>query len=316
MDNMKMVSIIIPVFNADRFIEGCLSALQKLDYPKDKYEIIIIDNGSTDKTVEMAQKHLIKFFALPKVTISHLRNFGVAQSKGDILAFIDADCIAPSSWLKQSTQLLENQTIGAVGSWYQLPHQARFLERVWDVHMSCRRLKMGDIDWVPSGNLIMLKNVFNKIGGFNEALTTSEDVDICQRIHGANFSIFTHPDLAVIHLGESKDLKQFILKEKWRGEGVLQNLVHEFPYIRFNKALVFTGITFLAVVGILVTLGWQKHVFLYAFSVLLFVIPIYLAIRACHSSRQWKYFFPLMFLFKIYAFARISSAFNFKVWRK
>jgi len=313
---MEKVSIIIPVFNADRYIEQCLSALQDLDYFKDKIEIIVVDNGSTDKTVELIKKFSVISFILPKVTISHLRNFGAGQARGDYLGFIDADCIVPSSWLKRAIELLKNERIGAVGSWYQLPLKTRFLERVWNAHMGSRRLKMGDIDWIPSGNLIVPKNVYNKIGGFNETLTTSEDVDICQRIHGAGLLVYTHPDLSVIHLGESKDLKQFLLKEKWRGEGVLQNVIREFPHIRFNKAIAFTGITLWAMVGILVSWGVHNYIFLYSSLLLLFLIPLYLSIKACISSGQWKYCMPLMCLFVLYAFARVLSAFNPKVWIK
>jgi glycosyltransferase involved in cell wall biosynthesis len=313
---MEIVSIIIPVFNADKYINRCLSVLQELDYPKDKYEIIIVDNGSADKTIEIAEKYPVQSFVLPKVTISRLRNFGGSKAKGDYLAFIDADCIAPSSWLKKSIELLKDKRVGAVGSWYQLPPKTRFLERVWDAHMSFRRLKMGDIDWVPSGNLIVSKIVYQKIGGFNEALTTSEDVDICDRIHKAGFSILTHPDLAVIHLGESKDLKQFLLKEKWRGEGVLQNCFREFPNIKFNKAIAFAGVTLLAMVGILLSFTAHNYPFLDFSLLLLFFIPLYLTIKACMQSRQWEYCIPLIFLFLVYAMARILSAFNLRVWKK
>jgi len=316
LDNMKMVSIIIPVFNADKYIAQCLSALQNIEYSKDKYEIIVVDNGSTDKTSEIVRTYPVKFFVLPKVTISRLRNFGVSQAKGDILAFIDADCIAPSSWLTKSTELLRQEKVGAVGSWYQLPLKTYFLERVWNAHMVSRRLRIGDIDWVPSGNLMILKNVYKKINGFNESLTTSEDVDICQRIHLLGFRVFTHPDLAVVHLGESKDLRQFILKEKWRGEGVLQNFICEFPNIKFNKALVFTGITFLAMIGILASMGWRNYIFLDFSLLLLFLVPLYLTIKACVLSGQWKYGMPLMFLFVLYAFARVLSIFNPTVWKK
>jgi len=209
--DMLFVSIIIPAFNAEQYIEKCLLSLQGLDYPKDKYEVLVIDNGSSDRTVEVA-KHCSAQLWEEGGTISRLRNFGVEKSKGSILAFLDADCVAPSHWLKEGIQLLKNEKIGAVGSWYQLPADTTLVERVWDLQMSSRREKIGDINWVPSGNLIMTKSVFYSVGGFEEDLTTSEDVDLCQRVREQGLRVYTDPILAVEHLGNPKTIERFFIQ--------------------------------------------------------------------------------------------------------
>jgi len=310
-----MITIIIPVFNAERYIGPCLDALQKLDYPTDLIEIIVMDNGSRDRTVDIVKGYGVRLFILPQVTISQLRNTGAQHARGEYLAFIDADCLAGEAWLKLSTQILKDSAIGAAGCWYRLSPKSVFLEKVWNAHMGARSATIGDIDWVPSGNLIMPKSVFDKIGGFDESLTTAEDVDICRRIHHAGLSVFSHPALAVVHLGESKNLKQFVLKEKWRGEGVLQNLVREFPHIHLNKAILFTFITLLALIAILVSVGQHNRSALLLSVILLLAAPCYLTLKACFSSRQWQYCLPLIFLFVVYGVARILSAFSPRVWK-
>lgn len=313
--SVPVVSIIIPAFNAEKYIEKCLLSLQGLDYPKDKYEVLVIDNGSSDRTVEIAQ-HFSAQLWVEKGSISRLRNSGVKKSKGDILAFLDADCVAPSHWLREGIRLLKNETIGAVGSWYQLPGDTTLVERVWDLHMSSRREKIGDINWVPSGNLIMTKSVFDSVGGFEEDLNTSEDVDLCQRVRKQGSRVYTDPILAVEHLGNPKTIKEFFIKEKWRGEGVLQNLIRKKAVSRLNKAVLYSIITtlllILLIIGSFVWL-WKGNSLFFMFSVIaLLFISLLLSIRIIISSRKWKYLPVLMFLFFLFGVSRSMSFFSFK----
>ena len=316
---MEMVSIIIPVFNADKYINRCLSALQDLDYPKDKYEILIIDNGSSDQTVDIVKKYPVKLLIKIKCNISILRNWGANQAHGDIFAFIDADCVPQKDWLSQASTLLQLDNVGATGCWYALPKDTTLVERTWDILTSIRREKIGTIDWVPSGNLIIRKEVFDQINGFDEFLITSEDVDICQRIIKAGLLIYSHPIVAVEHLGNPKTLKQFFLKEKWRGEGVLQNAFQKFPHIEFNNALLFGIISFIFILGILGGIYlWfirgQEQLFL--FSILgLLIVPSLMTIKTLLQRHQWSKFFILLLLFIVYGLARASSMLNPRIWK-
>ena len=94
------VSIIIPSLNVEKYIEDCLDAIHMLYYPKDKLEIILVDNGSTDRTRKIASTCGARVLIRRGCNISALRNFGVSQSKGEIIAFLDADCIVSKDWLK------------------------------------------------------------------------------------------------------------------------------------------------------------------------------------------------------------------------
>ncbi|MBN1869507.1 MAG: glycosyltransferase [Candidatus Omnitrophica bacterium] len=313
--DVPVVSIIIPAYNAEQYIEKCLRSLQQLDYPKDKYEVIVIDNGSSDGTVKIVQHYSTQLW-VEKGNISSLRNSGAKKSKGDILAFLDADCVAPSHWLREGIRLLENKTIGAVGSWYQLPVNTTLVERVWDLHMSSRREKIGDINWVPSGNLIMTKSVFYSIGGFEEDLKTSEDVDLCQRVRKQGLSVYAHPRLAVEHLGNPKTIKDFFIKEKWRGDGVLQNLIRKKAESGLNKAVLYsistTLLLVLFIIGSFVWL-WNGNSLFFMFSLLaLLLVPLFLSLRIVISCRKWKYLPVLMFLFFLFGVSRSMSFFSFK----
>ena len=87
-------SVIIPMKNEEKFIGPCLSSICNNNFPVGEYEIICIDNGSTDNTVEIAKSHTDKVYLLPGVSISALRNFGANKASGKFLAFVDADKVS------------------------------------------------------------------------------------------------------------------------------------------------------------------------------------------------------------------------------
>lgn len=311
------VSIIIPVLNAERFISDCLSHILKLDPGQVDYEVLVVDNGSTDKTLQLVKTFPVKFIVEPKVTISRLRNIGAQRTSGSILAFLDADCLVPPTWIINCLQIFKDSSIGATGCWYQLPPNPTFTERTWDIVTKLRREKIGDIDWVPSGDLIVRRNVFEQINGFDENLITSEDVDICRRIRSAGYQIYSHPKIAVIHLGNPKNIAHLIKKEKWRGIGVLQNQLRASTKFNLDKATYLAVYSFIFLSGSLIGgFIWlaQGAPLFFIFSVFLFLIaPVLLSTRYVVITKQYVYFFPLVMLFVIYSFSRVLSIFSTEV---
>lgn len=324
----KLVSVIIPVLNAAKHIEQCLKSLVNLEYPKEKVEIIVVDNGSTDDTVEILKKFKVQVLSKENCTIAALRNFGVKQAlkqrdcfgasrlamtlldnpKVEYLAFVDADCIVPPDWLREAIELLRQDGVSATGCWYALPDEPSFVAKAWDAHMENRRAKVGEIDWVPSGNLIMRRQVFEKIGGFNEFLFTSEDVDICERIRKAGYKIFAHPKLAIVHLGNPKSISDFFKKEVWRGKGVLQNL-------RFNKSISFALVSLFFFITTAIGLFRANKIIFLGSLVGILAAPVMLSMKAIISSKRWLYFFPLTFLFLIFGLSRAFSLFSPGAWK-
>ena len=100
MNNIPYISVIVPVYNGETTIGKCVEALLNQDYPKDKYEVIIVDNNSKDKTAEVIDQYPVTY-ALEKGTQSSYaaRNSAIKMAKGDVLAFTDSDCIANNSFM-------------------------------------------------------------------------------------------------------------------------------------------------------------------------------------------------------------------------
>lgn len=101
-----MISIIVPALNEEDYIEECLKSLVGQKYSKE-YEIIVVDNGSEDKTREIAEKYCDKLLFEPGIGLAQVRNKGIEEAEGDIVALTDADCIASEKWLKELEKSLK-----------------------------------------------------------------------------------------------------------------------------------------------------------------------------------------------------------------
>jgi mycofactocin system glycosyltransferase len=207
METLPFVSVIIPVYNRPRDIAACLDSLLKLDYPKEKLEIIVVDDASTDKTRDVISRYPVKMITNPKNRQApHCRNLGAARARGDILAFIDSDCLADRTWLRELVPAFKDLKIAAVGGIVESYHHTRALDRYEQVRSS---LKMGlwpkrsasnnPFFYVPSCNLLVRREGFLETGGFNESLVVGEDVDLCWRIRRQGFHIDYLPSGRVLH---------------------------------------------------------------------------------------------------------------------
>jgi glycosyltransferase involved in cell wall biosynthesis len=217
------VSFIIPVLNGERDIERCLLSVRNLNFPKEQYEVLIMDNGSTDKTHQIVRRLGFELHVVPKVKVGALRNGGVALTHGNYLAFVDADVELTPCWLQAGLAAFEDPQVVAAGCFPRVPQPATWVQQTWDVHQRGRQRERRPVAWLPSMNLLARRDVFLKIGGFNEQLETAEDVDLCYRL-GQHGTILCIPDMEAIHWGEARDIRSFWRKEAWRGIGNLRGV--------------------------------------------------------------------------------------------
>src|SRR5690554_7504849 len=121
----KFISVIVPAHNEDKYISQCLESLSTQDYPKSLYEIIVVDNNSADKTSEIAANFNVKILQQSTGPVGAVRNAGASLAKGGLLAFIDADCVAPKDWLSIGTRALlasDSAAYGGGSDLRQSPH--------------------------------------------------------------------------------------------------------------------------------------------------------------------------------------------------
>ncbi|MEM2896256.1 MAG: glycosyltransferase [Candidatus Bathyarchaeia archaeon] len=185
------ISIIIPSLNEERYIKKCLLSLLNQSYDKD-YEIIVVDGGSTDKTIDIAKKFADKVIVSSR-PVGKARNSGARIAKGNIYAFIDADTIASREWLSTIEKSLigQKEVAGVLGP--TLPYDGCAWDHISYKIATCWLQKfslMLRFPHVAGFNCAYKKDPFWKAGGFDEKRTLSEDVMLSFKIREFGRIIF------------------------------------------------------------------------------------------------------------------------------
>jgi glycosyltransferase involved in cell wall biosynthesis len=181
---MAKISIIVPAFNEEKFLGNCLLSLREQEF-KD-FEIIVVDNNSTDKTVEIAKKFGAILVSEKKQGVAFARNKGAKVAKGEVLAFTDADTILPKNWLSRIKKEFEKDkelvAFGGSCEFYSGPISARLASKfLLKPFLILDKFFSGGFNLMGC-NMAIKREAFLRVGGFNENLKLNEDVEISYRL--------------------------------------------------------------------------------------------------------------------------------------
>lgn len=192
-DNKVCVSVIIPVFNEERYIERCLDSLLEQSFPRDRMEWIVIDGNSTDGTREILtqyeKKGPLKVLVNEKRVTPTSLNMGIMEAKGRYIIRFDAHAAFPPEYIEECVKCLETIDADNVGGYVETKAEgfvggaiAKLLSSRFGVGGSTFRIsrKSGYVDTVPFG--AFRREIFDRVGLFDEKLLRSEDNDINARI--------------------------------------------------------------------------------------------------------------------------------------
>lgn len=244
------VSIIIPVFNKIDFTKKCLAALFK-NTPEDKYEVIVIDNGSNDGTREYLaslQGRPLRVIANPEnMGFAHACNQGAAAASSDYLLFLNNDTEPQEGWLDPLVSLLDNdQTVGAAGSKLLFPDNTiqhagvlvienrKSHEPIVAIHAHYKKpADYPDANLtrtyqaLTAASILIRRSAFEQAGGFDEGYWNGyEDVDLCFRLGSIGWKIVYQPASVLIHHESQSGPERFSkvhqniqrLIERWHGK--------------------------------------------------------------------------------------------------
>jgi len=183
---LPFVSIIVPVYNAESSLEACFDSISSLDYPSDKFEVIAVDNGSTDRSREIMSRYKLRLLFETSVQSSYAaRNKGILSAKGELIAFTDADCVVAHDWLKRLFKDWSDRSIGCFAGEIEGYQPRTVVEKFSHRIGILKRTSAFTWPYLPyasTANAGYRKEIFDRIGLFIPEMYTGGDADIAWRM--------------------------------------------------------------------------------------------------------------------------------------
>ena len=215
------VSVVVASYNGERTLKACLDSLERLNYPD--YEVILVDDGSTDATRQIALAHPnVRYFRHEKnLGLSVARNTGIAAATGEIIAFTDSDCRADEDWLYYLVgDLLESEFAGMGGPNLLPPEDSPVAAAVMASPGGPAHVMLTDrqAEHIPGCNMAFYKWALEQIGGFDPIFRQAgDDVDLCWRLQQAGLKIGFSPAAFVWHYRRST-IGAYLRQQRGYGE--------------------------------------------------------------------------------------------------
>ncbi len=265
MEKLESVSLVVPVYNEENYIENFIDSILKQDYNFNQMELIFVDGNSTDKTKELIEKKMqstdISYQLLDnekRITPISL-NIGIKKAKGDIIIRLDAHSQYPQNYVTKCVYYLNNTEAENVGCLIETISEgnvgnaiANVLSSKFGVGNSKFRTnaKSGYVDTVPFGTF--RRNLFNKIGYFDERLPRNQDSEFNYRIIKNGGKIYLFNDIKIIYHPRNtikKLISMAMLNGKWNlftsylAPGSMK-LRHFIPFVFVISLIIGIGVLF------------------------------------------------------------------------
>ncbi len=197
-----IASVVIPVYNGAATLEACLRSLAHQSLPRDQYEIIVVDDGSTDDSARIAESAGARVVSQPNAGAPAARNVGIAAARGTWIAFTDSDCICARTWLGSLLAAVERtpRAIGAAGKtvgYHSQTPAARFVDLMGGLD-PIRSLQHPRFPFAPTSNAMYRRDCLEQIGGFDTRYATYDACDLHTRVLRAFDAPFVYEPRALV----------------------------------------------------------------------------------------------------------------------
>jgi glycosyltransferase involved in cell wall biosynthesis len=212
------ISIIIPVYNGEKYIGKCLESILNLSYPKNRFEVIVVDNNSTDRSVDIIRTFPFRYCSQKIQGPAAARNHGIKLAKGEIVSFTDADVIVRPDWLQK--------IVKAYAKYPEIHGVQGFSEginrNIWATlyqkwyeqgYLATQAKENSGIKSLDTRNLSIKKSVLLDNAGFNEQYMRSEDNELGFRLYMQGYDIKFIPEVIVDHINPVNLWRQLDVKE-------------------------------------------------------------------------------------------------------
>ena len=216
------LSVVIPVFNSAKYLVRCLDALEGQDYPAESFEVIVVDNNSTDDSVAIVRRHQgVRLLRESKQCSYSARNTGVRAASGEVIAFLDPDCLPVPGWLAAIARAIETPRRGIVLGKREFDAPTRGLRRLseYDTVLAehINSSQNPDIYFGYCNNMAVRRTLFDEQGGFHEVPRGADTVFVHNAVitHGCDI-VGYDGDIRVVHL-EIDGVTDFFRKRMYYG---------------------------------------------------------------------------------------------------
>ncbi len=247
MSPQPKVSVVVPVRNRERTIGRCVESLLGIDYPD--FEVIVVDNGSTDGTHDICARYPVVLVREDKKGPYAARNKGLATARGELVFFIDSDCIADKNVLTKLVRNLTADDIAGVGGQLQTYQPTTLTEQFEDyAGILVYTMPQGTLAWdqrkflsggIFTANALFRKSVLDRLGGFDADFMSGGDYNMCWQIQRAGYRLVFDPEAIVQHAHRTslKGLIKQFFKYGLDQPRLLKKQPHRYSHIKVKTYL-------------------------------------------------------------------------------
>ena len=231
-ETLPAISLIIPVYNGEKGVAKTIKNALSIDYPKDKIEIIVVDDGSSDKSYEVAkgyEKYGVKVFKIQHGGKGKALNFAIKQSKGEFIANLDSDSFVDKDILLKMAGFFENPDVMAVTPSIKIWKPQNIIQKIQMIEFLSSSIArkvfsyLGAVPLMAGACSLFRRKFFEKHGGYKEDSLT-EDCEMSLRIENNNYLIQNAMDTSVYTSGV-KTFRQFFNQRLRWFKGLLDSFV-------------------------------------------------------------------------------------------
>ncbi len=271
-DDAVRYSVIIPAYNAENTLGLTLDALERQTVPREMYEIIVVDDGSGDRTAAIAAEHGARVIRQENQGPAVARNVGVEAARGEIVLFTDADCAPREDWIeKMVAPFADPDVVGTKGAYLtrQTAWMARFVQQEYEDRYD-RMARFERIDFIDTYSAAYRRDIFLANGGFDPIFATAsvEDQEFSFRLAQKGYKMVFVPDARVYHL-HNESLRDYMRRKfyigyykalltRWLPERLITD-THTPPVLKLQLLLMAA---ILGLLPLIPFLAWARLLFL------------------------------------------------------
>lgn len=216
MNSLKFISVVIPTYNRSSLLKPCLDSLASQTYPKSHYEVIVVDDGSTDGTEDFMREYAkrleinITYYRQENSGPAKARNNGIRLARGEFVAFTDDDCEADRNWLMEIMKEFTSDDIAGVGGMVDSKNNDMLSQYIDYYRLLQPPTEDGCVKYLVTANACYRRKVLLDVNGFSEEIKNpgGEDPDLSYKIKSLGYKFGFNPDSIVIH-NHKQNIKSF-----------------------------------------------------------------------------------------------------------